>query len=236
MKKRELTPDMTLGDVVATYPATMPMLESLGIDFCCGGKRPLDVAANEAKIPLETVLAVLRTTILQSQMAPSDSRDWQTVPLDELIEHIVEKHHTFMHRELPHISEMMGRVQRAHGDHHGAMLTPLAAAYAALRKELEKHLAEEEDPIFPTILRVVAGERGGAAIAAISQLENEHEAAGELLAQMRSLTSNYQLPADACNTFRMLYETIQEMEVDLHEHISLENNILFPRTRALLAE
>lgn len=234
MKEIELTAEITLGEVVATYPATMPMLESLGIDFCCGGKRSLAAAASEANIPLITVLAVLRTTIAQAQVAPTAERDWQTAPLDELMEHIVEKHHTFMHRELAHITQMMERVQRAHGERHGEMLTPLAATYAALRNELEKHLAEEENPIFPAIKRFLSGDSDATIAQSMSQLEHEHEAAGELLAQMRALTKNYLLPDDACTTFRALYDTIQQMELDLHEHISLENNILFPRTRALM--
>ncbi len=235
MAQRELTPDMTVGEVVAAYPATMPMLESLGIDYCCGGKRRLNEAADEAKMPVEALLAVLRTTVAQAQAAPAVARDWQTAPLGELMDDIIERHHTFMRRELPRIAGLMARVAPAHGARHGEVLAPLAETFAALREEIESHLADEEERTFPMIRRLLTGPRDPQVDAAMDELEHEHDAAGEALARMRAVTNNYQVPADACPTYCALYDALQALERDLHAHIHLENNILFPRTRQLLA-
>jgi len=235
MTQPNVTPEMTVGEIVAKYPATMRMLEALGIDYCCGGKRTLTDAALAAQMPVESVLAVLRTTIAQAQQAPAVERDWQAAPLDELMEHIVATHHTFMHQELPRISEMMERVVRAHGAKHGEMLTPMAETYAALRAELESHLADEEERTFPMIRRLLTGARDKQIAQAVGELEHEHEAAGEALARLRTLSHDYQAPADACTTFCALYDALQGVERDLHQHIHLENNILFPRIRQILA-
>ena len=106
MKQQTVRPDMTVGAVVAEYLATMSMLEALGIDYCCGGKQTLSDAAKTVQIPVASLLAVLSTTIAQAQQAPAEARDWQTAPLGELMDHIVNVHHAFMHRELPRIGQL----------------------------------------------------------------------------------------------------------------------------------
>jgi regulator of cell morphogenesis and NO signaling len=236
MTQSTLTSEMTVGSVVVAYPVTMRMLESLGIDYCCGGKRTLADAARGAHLPVESLIAVLNTTIAQAGQAPATERDWQTATLDELMAHIVDVHHTFMHREVPRIADMMARVVRAHGPNHGDVLQPLADTFAALREEIEAHLVDEEERTFPLIRRLIAGQRDPQTAEAVRELEQEHDAAGEALARMREVTHNYQVPADACPTFCGLYDALQELERDLHRHIHLENNILFPRTRQVLAQ
>ena len=114
------------------------------------------------------------------------------------------------------------------------MLTPLAETFTALRTELEAHLTEEEERTFPLLLRLLAGARDTQITAAVCALEHEHDAAGAALARMRTLTHDYQVPADACSSFCALYAALQALERDLHRHIHLENNILFPRMRQLL--
>lgn len=235
MDENKVTQDMTVGAVVAEYPATMRMLEALGIDYCCGGKRTLAEAAATAQMPVASLLAVLGTTIAQARQGPTVERDWATAPLDELMDHIIDKHHTFMHQELPRIGQLMDRVGRAHGARHGDILTPLAETYTALRTELEAHLKDEEERTFPMIRSQMAGKMNAETWQAVSALEHQHEAAGDALARIHAITHEFQVPADACTTYCALYDALQGMERDLHQHIHLENNILFPRTRQLLA-
>ena len=235
MKQNTVRPDMTVGAIVAEYPVTMQMLEALGIDYCCGGKRTLNDAAETAQIPVESLLAVLRTTIAQAQQAPAVVRDWQTAPLGELMDHIINVHHAYMHRELPRIGQLMERVVHAHGAKHADILTPLAETYAALRAELEAHLTDEEERTFPMIRRLLAGTMDVRVAQAVKELVHEHDAAGDALARLRSLSHDYQTPADACTSYCALYDALQAIERDLHQHIHLENNVLFPRTRQLLA-
>ena len=232
MAELAINPEMSVGAIVAEYPATMRLFEALGIDYCCGGKMPLAEAARGVNMPVERVIAVLQAAMLQ---APAGERNWQTAPLDELMEHIVQQHHTFMRRELPRIAEMLAKVRRAHGERHGDVLEPLAETFNALRLELEQHLEKEETVTFPAIRMVLTGQADERARQTIVELEHEHEVAGEALARMRTLTNDYHTPADACATYCGLYNALQDMERDLHEHIHLENNVLFPRTREVLA-
>jgi len=229
----EISPDVSVGAVVAEYPAAMRMLEALGIDYCCGGKLPLAEAAKAANVPVETAVAVLRTAIAQARQSPAVERNWQQAPLDELMDHIEQKHHSFMHAEIPRIGVMLEKVCRAHGEAHGSMLAQLSEVYQNLRVEIEAHLAKEEEVTFPAIRRLLAGQVDERVQRTIRELEHEHEVAGEALARMRDITRGYALPEEACTTFAALYTALQEMERDLHQHIHLENNILFPRVRQL---
>jgi len=231
MAEIDISPEMTVGAVAAEYPAAMRMLEALGIDYCCGGKLPLAEAAKGANVPVETVIAVLRTAVEQARQSPAVEPDWHMAPLDRLMEHIEQKHHAFMHAELPRIGVMLEKVSRAHGEAHGAMLAQLSEVYRNLRAEIEAHLAKEEDITFPAIRHLLAGRIDERVERMVRELEHEHEVAGEALARLREITRGYALPEEACTTFAALYTALQEMERDLHQHIHLENNILFPRVR-----
>jgi len=211
------------------------MLESLGIDYCCGGKLPLETAAAEAGLPVETVIAVLETTIAQSRSS-DEERNWSDAPIEELIDHIIATHHTYLYRELPRLEGIAALVGRVHGPAHGEVLEPLAAAFARLKAELEAHLTKEETVVFPAIARVVGGQRDDAAVTGAHELEDEHEAAGALLHEMHHLTDDFTVPDDACATYEALYRDLQALEQDIHRHIHLENNVLFPRVLRLLAQ
>jgi regulator of cell morphogenesis and NO signaling len=233
MPELEISPEVTVGALVAEYPAAMRMLEALGIDYCCGGKLPLAEAAKGANVPVETVISVLRTAIIQAEQAPAFERNWQLAPLDELMDHILQKHHTFMHAELPRIGQMLDKVGHAHGAAHGAMLAQLSEVYRNLRAEIQTHLAKEEDVTFPAIRQLLASQFDERVQRTVRELEHEHEIAGAALARLREITHDYALPGDACTTFAGLFTALQDLERDLHQHIHLENNILFPRVRQL---
>jgi regulator of cell morphogenesis and NO signaling len=236
----EIRSDTTVGNLVVRHPQLRQRLETLGIDYCCGGKIPLGEAVEHAGRQWSTVLAALKQA-LESEQTSGDNTEWGNVPLSDLADHIVTKHHAFMKEQLPRLDGLLARVQKAHGARHGAMLGRLGSLYGALRAELEPHLIKEEQILFPAIKGIDAfvsgtGERPvvhcGSVANPIRQMEREHDSAGKALAEMRQTTGNFQLPADACQTFAALYDGLKAMEADLHEHIHLENNILFPKSVA----
>ena len=235
--------DITVGDLVVRYPQLRLKLEQLGIDYCCGGKKPLIEASEAAGQPWPAVETALNAAL--TKQPESDATDWSRAPLSELVDHIVDSHHAFMKEQLPRLDGLLEKVQNAHGDRHGDMLAPLRQAYSSIRAELEAHLMKEEEILFPAIkanetFLTNGGTKPvshcGSIQNPIRQMELEHDAAGDELAEMRRLTDGYQLPADACPTFAALYEGLANMEADLHEHIHLENNILFPKSVAQEAE
>jgi regulator of cell morphogenesis and NO signaling len=225
----------TIRNLVVKYPQTRPVLERLGIDYCCGGGHVLKEAAAEKGVALDTLFSALKDSLENSSDEPA--RDWSVATLTELADHIEERHHTFMREQLPRLQELMAKVFTAHRPRHGDMLSRLQDVYQSLRKEIEQHLMKEEQILFPGIRQIEAyaregGEKPklhcGSVQNPIRQMEREHDNAGAALVKMRELASNYALPEDACNTFAALYDGLKDLEDDLHEHIHLENNILFP--------
>lgn len=228
--------DTTIRDLVRRHPELRPKLEQLGIDYCCGGEKPLVDAVNEAGLGLENVLMDLNSALTQVDAKP-ETRNWTKEELTELADYILEKHHTFMKRELPRLEGMLEKVLSAHGAHHGRMLHAVKRAYSLLRTDIEMHLLKEEQILFPAIKGIdafVAGRGPRPAVHCgtirnpIQQMEHEHDRAGQALQQIRKLTDDFSLPDDACPPFVALYDGLQALEADLHEHIHLENNILFP--------
>lgn len=235
-------PNTTVGDVATRIPVAKAAFESLGIDYCCGGSRKLQAELKEKGITVEKLIDAIQ----QGASARPDrtDRDWSTASVTELADYVLATHHVFMNRELPRIAGLLAKVTSAHVERHGRMLGELAATFQGLRDEIEQHLLKEEQILFPMIMATDAfmsghGERPvshcGTVLNPIRQMEIEHENAGQALARMRELTDNYQLPDDACPTFATLYEALEAMEQDLHEHIHLENNILFPSAAELEA-
>jgi regulator of cell morphogenesis and NO signaling len=157
--------------------------------------------------------------------------------LAELIDHIVGKHHNYLRNEMPEISNKIDKVLAAHGERHGDTLTALRDVYRGLKAELSDHMMKEERILFPMIRNMEVTARltmpAGAIQHPIRVMEHEHASAGQALAEMRRLTKDFSPPDDACNTFRVLYRQIEELESDLHTHIHLENYILFPRAAEL---
>ncbi|NQU37033.1 MAG: iron-sulfur cluster repair di-iron protein [Actinobacteria bacterium] len=234
----DIRQDTTVGELMVRHPQLRQRLESLGIDYCCGGKTPMGAAVEEAGLKWATVLATLKETLASGSGDTGDS-DWNDAPLSQLADHILEEHHTFMKEQLPRLDGLLTRVQKAHGAQHGDMLSALRRVYDSVRSELEAHLMKEEQILFPAIKGIDAFMSGtggrpvvhcGSIANPIRQMEHEHDSAGNALAEMRELTGNYTPPSDACQSFEALYDGLKAMEADLHEHIHLENNILFPKS------
>jgi regulator of cell morphogenesis and NO signaling len=227
-----VTVSETVGEIVAANPSSARLFERYGIDYCCGGSRPFAEACSEKGLSVEEFSRELMTA-----NAPAQERDWRNAPLVELIEHIVGKHHTYLRIELPEIERKIYKVLAVHRERHGATLSALRAVFGALKTELSEHMMKEERILFPMIQRMEATSSlampAGAIHHPIRVMEHEHATAGRALAEMRRLTNGFTPPDDACNTFRVLYRQIEELESDLHIHIHLENNILFPRAAEL---
>ncbi len=233
-----MTDQRTVGEIAAEYPASARVFEKYQIDFCCGGKVPLEDACRARGVDPRQ----LREELAQATQANgAGAPDWTQASLSDLIRHITGTHHEYLKSELPRLSALLAKVQNAHGAKHGEMLTELGGVYDGLREELDAHLMKEEMVLFPLIQRIENGQAGAAASHCgsvnnpIRVMMHEHDSAGDALARMRQITSGYTLPDGACNTFRALWFEFQEMERDLHQHIHLENNILFPRAARLEA-
>ena len=227
-----------IGDIALHTPASMRLFESLNIDYCCGGHLPLETVCQEANLDARQVLADLAGL----EGNPQDSGDPSRLAegsLTALMAHIEAKHHAFTREELDRLHLLMEKVLRVHGAHHPE-LAEIARLLLALESDLRPHLEKEERILFPYI-RALEGEGKaceacfGTVSGPIQVMEQEHEEAGAVLASLKRLTHGYELPPDACGSFRSLYMGIQALEEDLHRHIFLENHLLFPRAIALEA-
>ncbi|HTM50309.1 MAG TPA: iron-sulfur cluster repair di-iron protein [Bryobacteraceae bacterium] len=229
----------TIGEIAARSMAAVRIFEEHGIDYCCGGQRSLDEVCREKGIDADALVA---ETEAAGEAGQESEKDWSSAPLKELIDHIVEAHHGYLRREFPHLGRRLASVLQAHGKLHGDTLGPLANVFGSLRAELEMHMRKEEMILFPFIARAEQSSLAGLPWTPppfgtvgnpIEVMEHEHDSAGRALEQMRRLTNQYTLPEDACNTYRALYEGLAALERDLHVHIHLENNVLFPRAIAM---
>jgi regulator of cell morphogenesis and NO signaling len=235
----EINGKMTVRDLVGRYPTTRPVFEKHGIDYCCGGGKCLADVANERGLKLPALVDALKKSLqAEPDAAQPTDKDWYAAPLTELVSHILETHHGYTKTALLRLSSLVPAVLKAHGAHHGAVLRQVQDLFQALNAELSSHLMREEQVLFPYIVAVEEHVREwapklrapfGSARNPIRQMEHEHESAGAVLAKLHEVTNNYTLPLDACPTFRAMYEELQRLEADLHQHIHLENNILFPR-------
>lgn len=228
MIRELLEKNPTVAEVAIKCPASMRVFEKLGIDYCCGGQRSVAEAVREKGATLEEIAQAV-----ESASEPAQEKDWTQATLTELADHIEAVYHTFLKSELPRLSDLFMRVLEAHEEKHGRTLLPLRDTYESLQTELESHMLKEEQVLFPMIRTREASASpevmGFPIEAPISVMEQEHLSAANALASMRQITGNYSLPDDACPSFHNLYQSLQALEENLHRHIHLENNILFPR-------
>lgn len=223
--------DVTVAEIAANSLAAVRVFEKYGIDYCCGGKRPLaEVCRKNGEDP-EKILAEVEAALAGFE---GTQRDWNTAPLRELTRHIVSVHHAYLWNELPAIQARLDKVYRVYNQRYGPSLIGLPEAYADLRSELELHMRKEERILFPAIEAAEASHTAAPFLAApIHVMEAEHESAGLALGRIREITQDFTVPEYGCVTYQALMRSLAELEQDLHLHIHLENNILFPRTQQL---
>ncbi|MDA1193900.1 MAG: iron-sulfur cluster repair di-iron protein [Planctomycetota bacterium] len=222
MQTPTITRSTPVGHVATAAPLATRVFARHGIDYCCGGGIALEVACARQGIEVDAVLAEIEAEL---ESTNDDVAGWGDAPLDALIEHILRVYHRPLDEELPRLEAMAQKVHRVHGEKDPERLGGLSAAVSALKAELEPHMMKEEQILFPMILAGQGAMAGGP----VHVMEIEHEEAGALLRTIRELTNDFEVPAAACNTWRALWHGLADLERSLHEHIHLENNILFPR-------
>jgi regulator of cell morphogenesis and NO signaling len=226
------TADDTLAQLVTEDTSRAPILDRLGLDYCCGGDETLAHACARLGLDPTDVVAQLDTG-----GGAGDAHAYGASSTPELIAHLVDGHHAYLHAELPELDRLSAKVLDVHGARHPE-LAEVRELVEALRADLEPHLLKEERVLFPAIEQMLAGPAQfpfGSIRNPIRMMGVEHDRAGEVLARLRSVTGGYAPPADACASYRSLYERLAELEHDTHVHVFEENHLLFPRVVALEA-
>lgn len=236
-----ITANNKVAEVAAESLAAIRVFQKHGIDFCCGGHRPIGEVCESKNISADALIEELSAAMAGPQ---PDDTDWNSASLRDLIGHIVERHHGFLRAEFPRIQTWLDKVYSKYAEKDPESIGKLPQVFNALRAELESHLEKEETILFPWIARYEAALESGQGPISLpfGQFDNpmrcmeaEHESAGDALRQLRTLTNDYTPPEHACRTYRALFEALSEFEADLHIHIHLENNVLHPRARQLAA-
>lgn len=225
--------ETTVGDIVRAVPARSRIFENLGIDYCCGGKKPLAEACRAKNLDPATVVAMLAALDGGPETTTANP---DTMGLAELCDHIEFVHHGYLREELPRLDFMTRKVAAVHGDHEPRLLE-VRRVFEAFNAAMTSHTQEEDERIFPAIRQLESGNGDKAAAAAklkeaFAKLESEHDGAGAALAKFKTLTDHYTPPEWACNTFRALYDGLAKLEQNTHQHVHQENNVLFPKALA----
>ena len=221
-----MTEDPTLAELVTAHAGAARLLERHHLDYCCGGGQRLSAACADQGLDPGQVLGEL--TALDPRVVP----DWAAMGPAELVDHLEATHHRYLHDEFPRLSALAEKVADVHGGRHPELFE-VQGTFDELRADLEPHLMKEERVLFPMIRELDAAIaapafRCGTLRNPISMMLIEHDRAGELLARLRALTSDYTTPRDGCASYRALYDGLAELEADTHMHIHKENNLLFP--------
>jgi len=230
------TATKTVREIAIELPQATRVFEKLGIDYCCGGNRSLEEACESANLSLNEVLQALE----REAAPPSDGEvNWESASLRDIIQHIVAKHHAYVKSEAPRLQQLAAKVSSKHGEKHPELLE-IREVFDGLAGELASHLMKEEQILFPYVVEMEAGRSRGASCFGtvqnpIRMMTMEHDSAGEALRQLKQASHGYQAPADACVSYQTFYRALAEFEADLHQHIHLENNLLFPRAVAMEA-
>ena len=234
-----VTGETTVGEIVAGDFRTAAVFHEFGIDFCCGGRRTLADACIERQVDTDVVLDAVARVLSAASSAPRFD-EWSP---ETLIGFIVGNHHAYVRRALPALTAYAEKLVAVHGSRHPE-LHEVARLTHAVAGEMTSHMMKEEGVLFPFIASLSEAARQGAPAPAapfgsidnpIRMMEHEHESAGAAMARIRELTGGYTSPPDACTTYRVCLQQLEAFEQDLHAHVHLENNILFPRARALAA-
>ncbi|CAN5630034.1 iron-sulfur cluster repair di-iron protein [soil metagenome] len=222
-----------IGEVVASNFRTAEVFEKLGLDFCCGGKKTIENACLEKALNTESVLNELSKVTERS----AGGQHFETWEPDFLIDYIVSNHHAYVINSASSIAHHMDKVVLAHGIRHPE-LSEIRSIFNSLREELLSHMQKEEKMLFPFIKKMMMAKNNsfemtsapfGAIENPLGVMESEHQLAGKMMDEISIMSSNFTPPANACGTYKVVFQELKEFETDLHLHIHLENNILFPK-------
>lgn len=223
-----------IGQFVADDFRTAAVFSNYGIDFCCKGDRTVEEVCKKNNIIVEELLGKLLEIQISNNQQSIDYKSW---PLDLLAEYIEKKHHRYVEEKTPVLRQFLDKLCKVHGQRHPELLE-ITALFIGCAKEMASHMKKEELILFPFIKRMVKAQMEGTKIESpqfttvenpIALMKHDHELEGDRFRKIVELTNNYTPPADACNTYRVTFAMLDEFEKDLHLHIHLENNILFPK-------
>lgn len=226
-----ITLEARVGELVRERPSRAEIFEEFGVDYCCGGKVSLSEACRARGLDVETVAARLAASDAAQVEEPVGA--WEGLSLGDLADHITARHHEYLRSALPRLGGLLEKVEKAHGAKHPEMVE-VHRIFAEFHVAMMQHLMKEEVVLFPMLRQLddPHGERAfhcGSVGNPIGMMLMEHDAAARALEQFRTLTQDYAPPEDACNTFRAALHGLAELEKDLHRHMHLENEVLFPR-------
>ena len=234
----ELHANDTVGRIVTRDTRTANVFSRHGIDFCCGGRQTLQQACASKRLDVNAVIHELQESTTAPALTPVDVTGWS---VGELVDWIVTRHHTYVRAEIPLITGLLAKAARRHGELHRE-LPEISARFSIVADDLLRHMEKEEQILFPMIewldvsFRSACDERTFAIEKPIAAMCAEHEDAALQLAHIRRLANSYAAPPDACDTWRAAYTQLEAFEADLHRHVHLENEVLFPLAFRLLAE
>jgi len=214
--------ETTVGQIATDHPLATRVFARHKIDYCCGGGSPLKNVCEKDGLNAENLLEEINKEL---ETVDYDEKKWNEEPLSDLVDHILVTYHRPLDEELPRLEQMVIKVNDVHGDKDSQMFAELKNVYLGLKAELDGHMMKEEQILFPMIKRGEGSMAGGP----VRVMMMEHDNAGNALKKFRKLTNDYYVPEEACNTWRALWHGLEALEESLHQHIHLENNILFPR-------
>ncbi len=227
----------TVGQIVSEDYRTAQVFRDFGLDFCCGGNKTIEEACAKKGVNPQEVKKALQSLPGETE-AHHNFNEWS---LDFLVDYIIENHHKFSRKKLPEIGVYAKKVAKVHGSRH-AELKEIYYQFTMLHSDMINHLDKEEEILFPYIKKLVENDKNnetpdspefGKAANPISMMEQEHDEAGAIMEKIQQLSNNFTPPEDACATYRILFENLEGFQKDLHKHVHLENNILFPKALKL---
>ena len=230
-----------VGEIAAANPAAKKVLEEAGVDYCCGGAKSLNEACTHTGVSAEEILRRLQEN--RHRVGPQEA-NWAGAPLADLTKHIVEEHHKYVRGAVPRISALLAKVKAKHGESHPE-LAAIEEEFLGLGQEMYAHMQKEEQILFPYIEKLERATEGQEELEPpffqtvrnpVHMMIEEHDSAGRALQVMRRLSTGYRAPAEACQRYTEVYRSLEEFEADMHTHVHLENNILFPRAVELEAK
>src|ERR1041385_176022 len=228
----------TVGEIAVELPQSTRIFERMKIDYCCGGGVGLGDACRAAGVNLDTLVQMLEASTTQKA---NENIDLQKATLTELMAYILDKHHVYTKVEMARLEPLAAKVASGHGANH-AELPVVRDLMQQLFAELKPHMFKEEQILFPYVLELERAQtqKRPAPFAPFATVNNpirmmmmEHDTAGDILRELRKVSGDYRLPADACLSYKTFYQALEMFEQDLHQHIHLENNLLFPKAVAL---
>lgn len=233
--------EKTVGQIVADDYRSAPVFEKFGIDFCCTGNRSIEEACKQNNVDSKELTKALETALAETTPPTTDFKSW---PLDLLADYIEKRHHRYVEERIPIIKQNLDKLVQVHGAKHPELLK-INELFIASAGEFAMHMKKEELMLFPFIRKMVRAKKNNEPLAEprfgtvknpIQTMMREHDNEGESFRQIEALSNNYTPPADGCNTYKVTFALLKEFQGDLHMHIHLENNILFPKAEELEKE